>query len=189
MFISYSRADAATADALRTALESYGVGVRLDRASIQAGDSWAELILTDLEAADAIVVLLSPESVKSEWVDREIVAAIAGGKRVIPVTLGVDTAQIPPLLSPLVAIEGTADLDAAAREVSDAIRSEATVRRDQSTAAASARFRTDRHSPPAMPASEATDLRATRGVRILVVAASVTTALVAVVTVLVQLLR
>lgn len=52
------------------------------------GKAWVESIVDGLDRSAAIVVLLSPTSVRSKWVDREVHHAIQRNKIVIPIVLG-----------------------------------------------------------------------------------------------------
>jgi hypothetical protein len=77
-----------------------GVFVWSDR-QIPVGTSLASAIQRGIESSDAVVVLLSNASSQSEWVRREISAAIANDsphqrKRLLPVLVGdVDKANVP----------------------------------------------------------------------------------------------
>ncbi len=95
-FISYSSIDGAFARRLHRALEAYRVPsvvgtfnlagkanriapVFLDRAELSSGELGAA-ITSALEGASALVVVCSPNAVKSEWVDKEIRHFIQAGR-------------------------------------------------------------------------------------------------------------
>jgi hypothetical protein len=67
IFISYAREDRLKAQQLAEALEGQGWGVWWDFV-IPAGKKFGDVILEKLNTADAIVVLWSQTSVKSDWV-------------------------------------------------------------------------------------------------------------------------
>jgi hypothetical protein len=75
VFISYSRDDTATALRLASAIEEGGFSVWWDR-KIPLGASFDDIIQRALEQARVVVVLLTVRSVKSQWVQYEIGAAI-----------------------------------------------------------------------------------------------------------------
>lgn len=102
VFISYARADTAAAEALRSALVAAGVGAYLDRHDIAAGEDWRERLGRLIEAADAVVFLVSPTSVASKMCDWEINRAELLGKRIVPVVCRDAPAQeVPERLSRL----------------------------------------------------------------------------------------
>jgi hypothetical protein len=70
IFLSYARADRDKAAGLAGALERRGWSVWWDN-DIPAGKTWAEVIQRALEDARCVVVLWSPASVRSHWVNTE----------------------------------------------------------------------------------------------------------------------
>ncbi len=79
---------------IRDALLACGVGVWDDARQLVAGDQLAPAILQAIDQAEAVVVVLSPRTVNSRWVTREVRHALAVQKRrgpdyrVIPVMVG-----------------------------------------------------------------------------------------------------
>lgn len=71
VFLSYSAKDKVDIGKLRDALISHGVNAWEDVLELRLGDSLAELKQA-IEAADAFVLLLTPASIGSEWVQREV---------------------------------------------------------------------------------------------------------------------
>ena len=49
------------------------------------GDSWWSRIVSVLGACDVFIIVLSPNSMSSKWVIRELDIAIVEGKRIVPV--------------------------------------------------------------------------------------------------------
>jgi hypothetical protein len=84
IFISYSRIDSTTADQLVDALEELGIDVFRDIKNIEWGQSIPAKVMEGLEGAAAIIVILSPGSLKSQWVSYEIGFATASQKRILP---------------------------------------------------------------------------------------------------------
>ncbi|MCC5603845.1 toll/interleukin-1 receptor domain-containing protein [Nostoc favosum] len=87
VFISHSSTDTKLARRIADALRNASFQVWNDT-QIFPGDNWAELIANQLRESDAMVVLLTPNSVDSPYINAEVGYAIGeqGYKgRVIPV--------------------------------------------------------------------------------------------------------
>jgi hypothetical protein len=85
IFLSHTWSDKAFVRQLAADLSSLGVRVWVDEAEIRLGDSLIERIRAGIDASDFLAVVLSPESVQSPWVQREIDVAMnqeIEGKRV-----------------------------------------------------------------------------------------------------------
>lgn len=77
IFLSHTSADKSFVRELKTQLEMHGVkDVWLDEAEIQIGDSLTKKIEEGLTRTKYIGVVLSPRSIKSSWVERELQIAI-----------------------------------------------------------------------------------------------------------------
>ena len=87
VFISYSRQDANDVNILARKLEDCGHKVWLDRSAIQGGARWQEEIVRGIEKANIFVIVLSPPSVASEHVERELGLAHVTGRRILPLML------------------------------------------------------------------------------------------------------
>ncbi len=88
VFLSYADRDGELARQLAERLGAAGVSVWLDEREVEPGDNWADKLQTALKHADAMVVLLSPEAVRSRWVRREIDYALTTPRfegRLVPV--------------------------------------------------------------------------------------------------------
>jgi len=102
VFISYARKDEAYAAKLRDGLVGAGLHVWEQR-DVSPGDNWARATGKALDEADAVVVLLSPDSMASDWVRREIEFTISSPRfkdRLIPVLLR-PTPEVPWILREL----------------------------------------------------------------------------------------
>ena len=99
VFLSYSSADKAMAEKLATDLRSHGVDVWYDKWEIQPGDSLRRKIDQGIEGADYFLVLLTPNSLQSEWVQTELdagmVRRIEGLCKLIPIIRNLKDEQIP----------------------------------------------------------------------------------------------
>jgi hypothetical protein len=87
VFISYAREDEGVAKVLEGELERRGHRTWRDRSQLVGGEAWAAEIAAGLEAAEQVIVLLSPHSVASAQVERELRIALNEAKRVIPILI------------------------------------------------------------------------------------------------------
>lgn len=104
IFISYSRRDGSYANKLYRALSHLHVGGFLDQVDIAAGASWDNAIREAIRDADAVVVLLSENSVQSNFVLAELGVAWNLDKPIIPVIppgADLSSAELPPILQDL----------------------------------------------------------------------------------------
>jgi hypothetical protein len=84
VFISYSRKDLQFVQQFAQTLMSNGVDVWWDLSSLQGGDNWTNEIPQAIDNCDSCIVVLSPNSVESEWVQKEYTYALKRKKRIIP---------------------------------------------------------------------------------------------------------
>ena len=88
IFISYSRKDKPFAEKLCGRLEDDGFECFLDTESIKGGQNWFSEIYTNIDNADFFIIILSHNSVKSNFVKREYEYAlkeeIEKTKKIIP---------------------------------------------------------------------------------------------------------
>src|SRR5580704_15511189 len=87
IFISYSSKDKEKADQLSELLASAGLAVWIDQSGIVGAEKWATEIVEGIKACSTFILLLSPNSVESENVLRELSLASEKNKRVLPVDL------------------------------------------------------------------------------------------------------
>jgi hypothetical protein len=71
IFISYSRKDTDFVRKLAGDFEKAGYDVWWDITDLRGGDDWVRQIPAAIESSQFIVVVLSPNSVASEWVEKE----------------------------------------------------------------------------------------------------------------------
>ena len=91
IFLSYSRRDATEVDAIARQLELGGYRVWLDRQGIRGGEQWRKSIVAAIEGAQVFVLLLSPNSVQSSNVRKELDLAEAAKIRILPVEMASTT--------------------------------------------------------------------------------------------------
>ena len=84
LFFSYSRKNLELGRRCRDSLKATGAEVFFDEESIQWGEHWRQRIAEAVKNCDALVVLGCPESVKAEWVEKEIYYALDHQKPVMP---------------------------------------------------------------------------------------------------------
>lgn len=91
VFLSYSHKDSELAKQIAEGLVEFGLDIWNSEAEIFPGDNWAEKVSEALKDSDAMVVLLTPESLESITVQREIEYALGNrsySNRLIPVLIG-----------------------------------------------------------------------------------------------------
>ncbi|MBL8164959.1 MAG: toll/interleukin-1 receptor domain-containing protein, partial [Anaerolineae bacterium] len=84
VFISYSRRDTAFVRQLFEALKQQGREAWVDWQGIDYSTRWWEEICQGIERADNFVLVISPDSLTSEYCQREIAHARQHNKRIIP---------------------------------------------------------------------------------------------------------
>jgi hypothetical protein len=87
IFISYSRKDIAFARRLAGDLEKAGYNVWWDLTDLRGGDDWPRVIPAAIEASQYIIVVMSPNSAISDWVEKEYTQALGLRKKIIPIML------------------------------------------------------------------------------------------------------
>jgi hypothetical protein len=96
VFISYSRSNIDFMRRLRDDLTAAGIAIWTDENLTPGASSWKDAIEAALNNSESVIVLMSPEAKKSEWVEREIDYARLLNRRIIPVLIAGDaTSAIP----------------------------------------------------------------------------------------------
>src|SRR5690349_1366319 len=85
VFISYSRTESTFADRLEAALAARGFETLMDRTEIYALEPFWPRIQDLITQADTVVVVLSPDTVGSAMVLKEVDFAAALSKRFAPI--------------------------------------------------------------------------------------------------------
>ena len=99
VFISHSTQDAYPAEAVKTKLREAGIDVWVDQDNLNAGDEWRREIDIRIANADALVLILSPNSYQAPYVIYEWAFALGQGKKIIPLLLNDDEQIIPSRLT------------------------------------------------------------------------------------------
>jgi len=103
VFLSHSSKDKEWVAKLKNDLMQYGIKVWLDKDQIRPGEIFVHALEDAIDHCKAIVLVISPESIQSKWVQEEYARAISLEKQkgvsvqVIPVIL--ETAEVPSFLS------------------------------------------------------------------------------------------
>jgi hypothetical protein len=87
IFLSYSRKDSDFARKLAGDLETAGYDVWWDITDLKGGDDWVRTIPAAIEASQYVIVVLTPNSSASEWVQKEYTQALTLRKKIIPIML------------------------------------------------------------------------------------------------------
>ncbi|WP_421794651.1 toll/interleukin-1 receptor domain-containing protein [Haliscomenobacter sp.] len=85
LFLSYSRKDTDLAEYLKIALKESGYEVFFDKEEILIGEDFAQKIQKSIQKTDALIFILSKNSIQSQWCQAEVYTAVALGKKFIPV--------------------------------------------------------------------------------------------------------
>lgn len=85
IFISYSRKDIEFVDRLANDLTNAGFKVWYDLSGLEAGSQWGNEIQKAIDASQYFLVVLSQNSVQSNWVEREFLRASDQGLKIIPI--------------------------------------------------------------------------------------------------------
>jgi len=101
IFLSHTKADKPFVRKLARDLDSHGVRCWLDEAEIKVGESLIEKIRRGIDEMDYVAVVLSPRSVVSPWVQREVDVAMnqeIQGKRVKVLPIMYQNCELPGFL-------------------------------------------------------------------------------------------
>lgn len=101
IFLSHNSADKEFVRKLALDLECHGLRVWLDEAEMKIGDSLIEKIREGIDSVNYIAVILSPNSVESKWVQKEIDVAMTleiNGKEIKVLPLMLELCEIPSFL-------------------------------------------------------------------------------------------
>ncbi|MEM1295396.1 MAG: toll/interleukin-1 receptor domain-containing protein [Verrucomicrobiota bacterium] len=98
VFISYSSKDRQVVKWIDRELDERGFKSRMDVEFLEGGDDFAEEIRDRIANCDEMILVLSPNSLQSQWVTYEAACADMLGKRIVPVLLCVEPEAVPSLL-------------------------------------------------------------------------------------------
>jgi hypothetical protein len=84
VFISYSRRDLSFVELMVQDLRRAGLDVWYDLSGLEGGERWGEKIQNAIRGSEYVIVVLSPDSIQSEWVEREFLFASNEKKKIVP---------------------------------------------------------------------------------------------------------
>jgi len=87
IFISYSRKDMGFVRRLAGDLEKAGYDMWWDLTDLRGGDDWVRVIPAAIASSAYFLVVLSPNSTVSDWVQKEYTQALGLRKKIIPIML------------------------------------------------------------------------------------------------------
>jgi hypothetical protein len=87
-FISFIHDEILIANGVKALIELTGRSVFMSSASINAGQDWLDEIRTAMEHSKAVLLFLSPVSVKKSWVNFEAGAAWLAQRTILPICYG-----------------------------------------------------------------------------------------------------
>jgi hypothetical protein len=105
VFLSYSTQDKDEARQIHDALTRVGKNCFIAEKSLQPGDKFQDEIRASLRASAELWILVSPRSIQSAWVQREVSAAWALHKRIVPILLQCSPGDLPEILADTHAID------------------------------------------------------------------------------------
>ena len=84
-FISYSTQDQDWVQAFLDGLKALGVEARWDRSTLHPGDPWIQMLEAELLMADMLLLVVTPQSMASRWVQSERAMIELLGRPIVPV--------------------------------------------------------------------------------------------------------
>jgi 2-phosphoglycerate kinase len=127
VFISHSHQDQPAVDKIISRLKGEGHDVWVDSLKIRPGDNFQRKIQEGIESADAMIVVISNNSFRSQWVQHEF-SAIAlqqiskRERRIIPVRI--DQSDVPSYLADRVYLDLSENFEYGLERLVEALRSE-----------------------------------------------------------------
>lgn len=89
VFVSYSRKDKKKVLPIVNQLQKdLGITFWIDQRGVQSGSKFPKAIMNAINGAEIVLVMLSSNSLESDWVEREVIYAAEQGKRIVPIALG-----------------------------------------------------------------------------------------------------
>ena len=123
VFLSYENSDKEFASALSSELERRGLSVWLDQKNLLPGDNWSLEVGKALATSRAMVVLISPESMRSNRVRQEIEYALGQSRyehRLFPVEVR-PTKEVPWILRKFNILKGKQSAAKISQTIADAL--------------------------------------------------------------------
>jgi len=99
IFISYAREDSDFAELVQGRLEKAGHNPKVDFEILNVGDDWRDKLDQTIRQCQVLILIISPESNDSDYVNYEWAFALGAGLIIVPIEFR--TAQIHPRMTPL----------------------------------------------------------------------------------------
>lgn len=102
VFISYSHKDKGFVSILSRALRRYSIDVRLDEHHVEIGEYLSQKVALEIYDADFVIIVLSPDSIASQWVNYELALVLqreGKDKRTRLLPLLIRTVVLPTILA------------------------------------------------------------------------------------------
>ena len=124
VFISYTQQDKKQAELIAARLRDFGHEVWYDGWKLRAGDNLIQKINEGLSKADALLVIISRNSLRSKWVMHEFSALAFGelstkNRRIIPVLI--DKSTVPEFLARYVYVDVSENLEQGMNKIIEAL--------------------------------------------------------------------
>lgn len=97
VFISHSSSDRWIAEVIAEKIGSIGASCWLDEKDLEGGEVIVDRIINGIDLCDEALVLISPQSIQSQWVAFEIGGVRAQHKRVTPILNNVRPHDMAPM--------------------------------------------------------------------------------------------
>jgi hypothetical protein len=99
VFLSHSSRDTWLTSVIAERVKTLGCSTWLDVMSMTGGEDVLRSLKEAIRGADEVIVLVSPQSVESQWVSVEIGMALVLEKRITPILNHVERSNYAPLIS------------------------------------------------------------------------------------------
>lgn len=146
-FVSYAHEDREFALEVIKHLQAQGLEIRYDQVALHIGDSLIRAISREIADGDFLIALVSPDSVVSEWCQKEVALAMTEGinnRRVKVLPVGFRGAVMPPMLKDTYWADADRDdIETVARRLSASMEAHLRGRDDEATRDAESVERTD----------------------------------------------
>lgn len=112
VFLSHSTKDKDIAEKIAKAVQAFGINIWYSEWALSPGDSLVGKVDEALGANDCLVVLVSENSLESEWVSRELNSTVMNGlsgKKVAIIPVLIDGSNLPEILKDILYIDMSGD--------------------------------------------------------------------------------
>jgi hypothetical protein len=85
IFVSHSNVDSAWCTQLVETLQAAGLDIWFDKQGLYVGAQWVQTLQQELERRDVFLIVLTPDSWASQWVQKELALALSQHKQILSV--------------------------------------------------------------------------------------------------------